>query len=943
MRTGEKLDIIPATLKSITPVDTMPEYRDKWLTNEEIASILLGVEKHPEWQSEHVIIRPRSGSIILYSRNSKYRQDGYVWKKRRDGKTTREDHMKLKVNSVECIYGCYVHSAILSSFHRRSYWLLENPDIVLVHYLNVPERSANDEGNVGFNSRESWSCSKEEAAAQIQCMLSNGHGFGFRFISGSSASTLPNPQGSINDVSTLKKTKEGIQESSKVSLSGQKERKLLPTTSKPSSTNSSPHNGVLLPSSSFVILKSVVPVIPAAPVSCPDPKLREIAEKHLDQNLSPSPPSSSSISSVFPDIDTAFLPNLWPHQDSSCEDSVYQDPMEDFSGLEEMLNGGKSNDELIGDRSFVPLCEDTVQNIPEIPRRLLSQTGENLPKIDYREGTAKITDYSPEVAPCSGGTKILVTGPWYSATCPYSVHFGSVSVPAALVQSGVLRCFTPKHASGKVDVRVACEGYIISNVVPFTFSETGCTFDHHQERFGEPLSSADLSPMKHSLIGKLEKLEMFLEPRDKQCGSITEKALISMCHGMMNRSWKHSGDDMENTGSSVLHLAACLGYTRLACTLLHWRAERPNKFLNAEVDEMSCDFSGSTPLMRACEFGREELAVTLYKLNRAALEIVRPTDGASPIEAALKAGHKKIAETIRQLEKQREASQRSENPDGIHPEFFQPSEPCSLRRRQWSLDLPSESGPVMMCKRPSVDSGVYFRDWGWRQPAIKGNRVQEDRMDTSNFSSLRKSSSVILNELQFRCCDRSMGSSCSSPQSVAMNSPGGRSTGSPLRPGSSCLSTASGSPTTADFLEFFRGSSCERDFSRLTLSDHEQRELYAAVCVIQKAYRSYKGRVKKQEEQERERTAAIVIQNFYRRYKQVRRTISQRRQHQAARKIQQFMRQSRNKLQRERAMQATDPGIARLETLNQQPMGQCCQKEQQNFQYQSLGLPRHPQ
>ena len=33
--------------------------------------------------------------------------------------------MKLKVNGAECIYGCYVHSAILPTFHRRCYWLLQ--------------------------------------------------------------------------------------------------------------------------------------------------------------------------------------------------------------------------------------------------------------------------------------------------------------------------------------------------------------------------------------------------------------------------------------------------------------------------------------------------------------------------------------------------------------------------------------------------------------------------------------------------------------------------------------------------------------------------------------------------------------------------------------------------------------------------------------------------
>lgn len=52
------------------------------------------------------------------------------------------------------------------------------------------------------------------------------------------------------------------------------------------------------------------------------------------------------------------------------------------------------------------------------------------------------------------------------------------------------------------------------------------------------------------------------------------------------------------------------------------------------------------------------------------------------------------------------------------------------------------------------------------------------------------------------------------------------------------------------------------------ISDKEQRELYEAAKIIQKAYRSYKGR-KRQEEQEKEKAAATLIQTYYRRYKQV--------------------------------------------------------------------------
>ena len=65
---------------------------------QEIAAILISFQRHGDWQSREVKVRPRSGSMLLYSRKKvRYRRDGYCWKKRKDGKTTREDHMKLKV------------------------------------------------------------------------------------------------------------------------------------------------------------------------------------------------------------------------------------------------------------------------------------------------------------------------------------------------------------------------------------------------------------------------------------------------------------------------------------------------------------------------------------------------------------------------------------------------------------------------------------------------------------------------------------------------------------------------------------------------------------------------------------------------------------------------------------------------------------------------------
>ena len=40
--------------------------------------------------------------MILYNRKKvRYRRDGYIWKKRKNERTTRVDHMKLKIQGVE--------------------------------------------------------------------------------------------------------------------------------------------------------------------------------------------------------------------------------------------------------------------------------------------------------------------------------------------------------------------------------------------------------------------------------------------------------------------------------------------------------------------------------------------------------------------------------------------------------------------------------------------------------------------------------------------------------------------------------------------------------------------------------------------------------------------------------------------------------------------------
>lgn len=76
--------------------------------------------------------RPKSGSMLLYSRKKvRYRRDGYCWKKRKDGKTTREDHMKLKVQGTEVKF-TFCLSAMKKATMNNSYQIFPSTKTIFI-------------------------------------------------------------------------------------------------------------------------------------------------------------------------------------------------------------------------------------------------------------------------------------------------------------------------------------------------------------------------------------------------------------------------------------------------------------------------------------------------------------------------------------------------------------------------------------------------------------------------------------------------------------------------------------------------------------------------------------------------------------------------------------------------------------------------------------------
>ncbi|XP_016114895.1 calmodulin-binding transcription activator 2-like [Sinocyclocheilus grahami] len=72
---------------------------------------------------------------------------------------------------LQCLYGCYVHSSIVPTFHRRCYWLLQNPDIVLVHYLNVPSLEDSVKSCALTDRRDTLRWSQDELLSQLKPMF----------------------------------------------------------------------------------------------------------------------------------------------------------------------------------------------------------------------------------------------------------------------------------------------------------------------------------------------------------------------------------------------------------------------------------------------------------------------------------------------------------------------------------------------------------------------------------------------------------------------------------------------------------------------------------------------------------------------------------------------------------------------------------------------------
>uniref|UniRef100_A0A0E0CCC5 CG-1 domain-containing protein n=1 Tax=Oryza meridionalis TaxID=40149 RepID=A0A0E0CCC5_9ORYZ len=110
----------------------------------------------------------QGGAWFLFNRRvlRYFRNDGYEWRKKKNGKTIAEAHEHLKVDNVDALNCYYAHADKNSTFQRRIYWMLDPAydHIVFVHYRDVQEGSISVSAlNDSSTSNQNGSGSRAEA------------------------------------------------------------------------------------------------------------------------------------------------------------------------------------------------------------------------------------------------------------------------------------------------------------------------------------------------------------------------------------------------------------------------------------------------------------------------------------------------------------------------------------------------------------------------------------------------------------------------------------------------------------------------------------------------------------------------------------------------------------------------------------------------------------
>ncbi|CAA6658826.1 unnamed protein product [Spirodela intermedia] len=489
--------IMPTTGLYIEQI--LVEAQHRWLRPAEICEILRNYRNFR--------IAP-SGSLFLFDRKvlRYFRRDGHNWRKKKDGKTVKEAHERLKVGSVDVLHCYYAHGEESENFQRRSYWLLEEDfmHIVLVHYREVQGGKASfgrnrdsDESSQSALMETPVSSNSLSNPNQMRSQITDVESLG-----SAHASEFEDAESDNYQASSRYHPYTESQESEKPVIDASILNPYFPV---PYSNTEGCYPGAssgsnYLPvtpegmtrvfnglgsgfgsqtpddlSSWDKVLEHCTTAFPT--VSFPATTTTFTEPYHVEGSVDREPSRLGETAVYADDLNKDVIGSS--KFDENCQvpsyeaSSVLKSNVDaksapskagcgKYSLLKQLSMEISSSENDGGLRKCDSFCRWMSKELGEVDDSQMQMNSAHYwSPVEGENALFSIIDFSPHWGYAGLETKILVTGSFLTDKidvdkCKWSCMFGEVEVPAQIVADGVLRCHAPLHKPGRVHFYVTC-------------------------------------------------------------------------------------------------------------------------------------------------------------------------------------------------------------------------------------------------------------------------------------------------------------------------------------------------------------------------------------------------------------------------------------------------------------------------------------------------------
>lgn len=505
------------------------EAQKRWLRPTEICEILRNYQKFLITPDPPVT--PPAGSLFLFDRKALryFRKDGHRWRKKKDGKTVKEAHEKLKAGSVDVLHCYYAHGEDNENFQRRSYWMLDEQleHIVLVHYREIKEGyktsvsrlpNADPASQIGTIQGSSAPCLPQGNAPTVTGQISyasspntadwSGQTLSSEFEDGDSGddpgtSSLAQPiLGSVFYNASLPTHEAsgfaglsrnqlgsglaGVHFSHGASTSVQDEIH---------GSSSSVHDqkfGFEQPNGADFITNKLTDarldsdrtvqnfaargdgLSPALDIKGLTAASQRAVQGPLEHNFHLVHPQFQNCSSSHvADTSTAHIENKSKEDGANNDASGELKKLDSFGRWMDKEIGGDCDDSLMASDSGNYWNTLDTQNddkeVSSLSRHMQLDTDSLAPSLS-QEQLFTINDFSPDWAYSEDETKVLIIGTFlggmeHSTNTKWCCMFGEIEVSAEVLTNNVIRCHAPLHAPGRVPFYVTCSNRLACSEV----------------------------------------------------------------------------------------------------------------------------------------------------------------------------------------------------------------------------------------------------------------------------------------------------------------------------------------------------------------------------------------------------------------------------------------------------------------------------------------------